>query len=48
MFQKGDFTEKAHHTYKEGKYLFTVPKYDRMDNALVGELLGSDLLPVTH
>jgi len=48
MFQKGDFAEKAHRTYKERKYLFTVPKYDRMNNALVGELLGSDLLPVTH
>jgi len=48
MFQKGDFTEKAHHTYKARKYLFTVPKYDRMDKALVGQLLGSDLLPVTH
>jgi len=48
MFQKGNFAEKAHHTYKAGKYLFTVPKYDRMDDALVSELPGSDLLPFTH
>lgn len=48
MFQKGDFTEKAHHTYKAGKYLFRVPKYDRMDNALFSELPGSYLLPFKH